>query len=799
MFMTKFFKLALAGTMVLAAAACQNEQLVPDETGVKEVTTQFVFNVAAAPSTKMSADIVQQNNNFRGIQNAKLFCYKTGIASGTPYVLNTAAPAAGDVKEYDLSALMSANQISNAGTDNADESSNRILNLSIPVGVDAVMVYGKAIKTANSSDAEAGCTYDYDFRNPALGSTVSSTPSNTQFYAHPILDETNTTSYNATGDLMIAVINFLLGTKVEDDTNIDVGPVGQKVHYDSLDELSWSELGHQYEIDKYGSESRYENSPANVTNGVIFGQPLEGLEEILGKCYYLFTYIKPSSIKESLGLDNDQWDAYVGTDEWKAYVLAHFGEKELAPLGEYRGGSSFAVQKMIIDMYKIIKAASESIPTTTREGNAARLAEMILGRAEQFFSTSDGTYKGKSIIQSALGASWQSSYADAADLNNYPGSFGVPEGAAQLGFHAQGDDNGQGGTYPKDEFFYYHPNNPLVNPTMVRFEPRKYLYPAELWYYVNSPIRTTADDATVADFPNGVNNWKVANWTDATWNTNSLTWTSPGKVTSATRAVAVTNSVNYGVALLKSVIKTSVSTLKDNRAALTDETTDNSINVSGSQIALTGVLVGGVNPRMNWQFTRFYTDASTPTANDLYNFDGVIYDSETGDPVLPTGSNQIVNYTLVYDNYNSSDGGTVAAQNDVYLALQFINNGTAFWGRDNMIPTGGTFYLVGKLPKPTQTQSDNLAWPADHQIPPLYGINGVDDYSGVTGDPKPGDSKKIGRVFIQDFVTTANITIGVDALKRAYYSVPDLRASQMSLGLSIDLKWTPGLEYSINF
>ena len=472
----------------------------------------------------------------------------------------------------------------------------------------------------------------------------------------------------------------------------------------------------------------------------------------------------------------------------------------MAPLGEYRGGSSFAVQKMIIDMYKIIKAASESIPTTTREGNATRLAEMLLGKAEQFFSTSDGTYKGKSIIQAALGASWQSSFADAADLNNYPGSFGVPEGAAQLGFHVQGDENGQGGKYPKDEFYYHHPNNyPLVNPTMKEFDPRKYLYPAELWYYVNSPIRTTADDATVADFPNGVNNWKVANWTDATWNTNSLAWASPGKVTSATRAVAVTNSLNYGVALLKSVIKTSVSTLKDNRAALTDETTDNSINVSGSQIALTGILVGGVNPRMNWQFTRFYTDASTPTANELYFFDGVIYDSETGDPVLPTGSNQIVNYTLVYDNYNSSDGGTVAAQNDVYLALQFINNGTAFWGRDNMIPTGGTFYLVGKLPKPTQAQSDGLAWPEDHQIPPLYGINGVDDYSGVTGNPKPGDSKKIGRVFIQDFVTTANITIGVDALKRAYYSVPDLRASQMSLGLSIDLKWTPGLEYSINF
>lgn len=793
--MKKLFKLALVGTMVLAAAACQREQLAtteaPEETGVKEVATQFVLNVAAAPSTKMSADIVQQNNNFRGIENAKLFCYKTGTASGTPYVLSTAAPAAGNVKEFDLTSLMSANQISNAGTDNAENSSNRILNLSIPVGVDAVMMYGKAIKAANLSDAEAGCTYDYNFRDPDKKNTISSTPSKTQFYAHPILDESNTTSYNATGDLMIAVINDILSTKVEDATNISVGPIGHKVNYASLPELYWSELGHQYEIDKRGSDSRYENSSANISNNVIFGEPLEGLEEILGKCYYLFTYIKPSNVPYE-----------IGSQAWKDYILEHFGDDnymDMAPFGEYRAGSSFAVKKMIIDMYKIIKAASESIPTTEREGNATRLAEMILARAEQFFSTSDGTYKSTSVIKQTLGAAWVAAYDNAADLNDYPGYFGVPEGAAQLGFNAQGDEDGNGGTYPKDAFYYYHPNHPLVNPTMSVFEPRKYLYPAELWYYVNSPIRTTADDATMADFPNGVNPWKTENWTDASWNTSHLTWLSPGKVTSATRAVAVTNSVNYGVALLKSVIKTSVSTLKDNRAALTEETTDNSINVAGSQIKLTGVLVGGVNPRMNWQFTRFYTDSSTPETNDLYFFDGVIFDHKTDNPVLPTGSNEVVNYTLVYDNYNSSDGGGIAAQNDVFLALQFQNDGIPFWGRDNMIPTGGTFYLVGKLAKPTQAQSDGLTWPTDHQIPPLYGINGVDDYTGVTGDPKPGDSKKIGRVFIQDFVTTANITIGVDALKKAYYSVPDLRASQMSLGLSIDLKWATGLQYDINF
>ena len=60
-----------------------------------------------------------------------------------------------------------------------------------------------------------------------------------------------------------------------------------------------------------------------------------------------------------------------------------------------------------------------------------------------------------------------------------------------------------------------------------------------------------------------------------------------------------------------------------------------------------------------------------------------------------------------------------------------------------------------------------------------------------------GESKQIPRVFIQDFMTTASFQIGRDALKHAYYSVPDLRASQMSLGLSVDLQWNAGLSFTV--
>jgi hypothetical protein len=51
------------------------------------------------------------------------------------------------------------------------------------------------------------------------------------------------------------------------------------------------------------------------------------------------------------------------------------------------------------------------------------------------------------------------------------------------------------------------------------------------------------------------------------------------------------------------------------------------------------------------------------------------------------------------------------------------------------------------------------------------------------------------RVFIQDYMTTATFKIGAESLKNAFTTVPDLRASQTSLGLSVDLNWRQGLSF----
>ncbi|MBR3744216.1 MAG: hypothetical protein IKN31_03805 [Bacteroidales bacterium] len=86
----------------------------------------------------------------------------------------------------------------------------------------------------------------------------------------------------------------------------------------------------------------------------------------------------------------------------------------------------------------------------------------------------------------------------------------------------------------------------------------------------------------------------------------------------------------------------------------------------------------------------------------------------------------------------------------------------------------------------SDTAVQTITWPTYNEIPPVF-ESGTD----------AGKSKKIARVFIQDFVTKAVFRIGENSLKHAYYSTPDLRASNMSLGLSVDLSWKDGFQYDI--
>lgn len=64
----------------------------------------------------------------------------------------------------------------------------------------------------------------------------------------------------------------------------------------------------------------------------------------------------------------------------------------------------------------------------------------------------------------------------------------------------------------------------------------------------------------------------------------------------------------------------------------------------------------------------------------------------------------------------------------------------------------------------------------------LY-TSGINKPSGVTD------------VFMSDYQTIANVTI--TSLANAYNTIPDLRATQMELGLSVDLEWKTGISFDV--
>ena len=102
-----------------------------------------------------------------------------------------------------------------------------------------------------------------------------------------------------------------------------------------------------------------------------------------------------------------------------------------------------------------------------------------------------------------------------------------------------------------------------------------------------------------------------------------------------------------------------------------------------------------------------------------------------------------------------------------------------FFGVDGRIAPGQKFYLVAKLDPNDNaaggTASGSITWPeASKSNFPATGVN---------------------RVFIQDYTTTANFTI--NSLKNAYVTIPDLRASKLQLGLSVDLTWQNGLTFDV--
>lgn len=315
---------------------------------------------------------------------------------------------------------------------------------------------------------------------------------------------------------------------------------------------------------------------------------------------------------------------------------------------------------------------------------------------------------------------------------NFPGN-NLPDGVASLNWTLEG-------------FAYNTPENVTIG-TGNSINYQKICYPAELSYFVNTTTMVSDKDmSNLNDFP-AYNDW--TNPTGANWEGKNF---SENAVANTTKTVGLKAPVQYSVAVLKSTVRCDAATLKDNakQAGSLDE--DQQISVPTDGFKVTGILIGGQPASVDWKYEPKATGESF--ANTIY--DNVMNGAPMYAKNETSASN--ANYTLVFDNKKSD------TQSPVYVTIELENNsGQAFYGKDGIIQKNTKFYLVGQL-NPNKT--------------------------GLT------NPNSVNRVFVQDYVTTANFNI--TDLKSAYNCIPDLRTSGINVGLAVDLDWKSGITFDVD-
>lgn len=265
------------------------------------------------------------------------------------------------------------------------------------------------------------------------------------------------------------------------------------------------------------------------------------------------------------------------------------------------------------------------------------------------------------------------------DWDDFPGSIGLPDGAAVIRWTGTAFE-------------------PQVNTTTLADINGidRYAYPAELYYYGNSRIRTSSIDK------------RKEKYTDREWTAilNDYEY-EDGVVSSSTTAVAIKEPLQYGVAHVKIILK------QTDSANLTDAA-GAAIPVGTNNFPLTGVIIGGQLP-VGFDFT-------PTTAYPVYSEAEMkfIYDNQVPTLYLSASADasQAIN-TLALQSYDKKK---------VPVALELTNNsGTDFKGLGGIIQKGTKFYLVGEI-DPEQFKDDSRTEIRD-------------------------------RVFTQDYTTTLNIKV----------------------------------------
>ena len=286
--------------------------------------------------------------------------------------------------------------------------------------------------------------------------------------------------------------------------------------------------------------------------------------------------------------------------------------------------------------------------------------------------------------------------------NTYPRSIGLPDGAAAI-------------RWTGSHFEVKTTTTQLDNINGIN----RYTYPAELMFFVDSPIRTSADEVSK----------EIYESTDKLWSAFLDTYyKGPTTVTTNTKAVAVENPIQYGVAKLDLTLTSMSTPLKDAKNEVVT-------NANMSTMPLTGVIIGG-------QHTVGFNMKPQGEQTDV---DGrFIYETTIDNSNLATQGYKTS--TLVLQSYDNEK---------VPVILEFENKTEhAFTGKDGTVYPGARFYLIAL-------------------IDPV--------------DKKEAGKDYTNRVFTQDYTTTMSMSVA--SLANAYTCMPDLLAPRLEIGVQVVTKW----------
>ena len=262
----------------------------------------------------------------------------------------------------------------------------------------------------------------------------------------------------------------------------------------------------------------------------------------------------------------------------------------------------------------------------------------------------------------------------------------------------------------------------------------RYMKPAALTYYANAyPVDYSNTNAASLQWD------KTAGTINAAGSGINAART---QISPATTKIALNKTINYGVGRLD-VAPVFIAAGGVMETANDPDGTMTPVSVNNNSFELTGVLVGNLPTKLDWEL------------NPSGEFGATVFDTEVEKSAVSVFANAA---SATYDKCSyiilPATTGLKALGKNATIALQFKNKGAQFYGKDGIVPAGGTFYIAGQLSQ-----------------------NG-------TSDVMEDAIKK-------DFYTTAKLRIVT--LKNATNTVPDIVNPTLELSMYVDLEWQEGV------